>query len=137
MYSLSGREDSNFFEQSGLRTLHTRWSDLLYVSPTHFAPALLRCSVNFNLRVFSYRSRKLSQPARCTGLSRCAITRRCPVLISAVMFIAGVRHPRLPSIIMRAMAPIRAIYLLCIGYDIFNIDDEVRDRSASYPNTNC
>ena len=40
-----------------------------------------------------YRSRKLSFPARCTGLSKYSITRRFPVLISAVMFIPALSFP--------------------------------------------
>ena len=49
-------------------------------------------------------SLRLSSPAFCTGLSRYSITRRLPVLISAVTFIPGARSIRLPSTSMRRAA---------------------------------
>ena len=44
-----------------------------------------------------YRSLKLSLPAFSIGLSRYSMTRRLPVLISAVIFIPGASLIRLPS----------------------------------------
>jgi hypothetical protein len=38
-----------------------------------------------------YLSLKLSLPARCTGLKRYSITRRLAVLISAMMFMLGLK----------------------------------------------
>jgi hypothetical protein len=55
----------------------------------------------------THLSLKLSLPIRCTGLSRYSIIRRCPVLISAVMFMPGLRRRRRPSVAPPAFAPPR------------------------------
>ena len=58
---------------------------------------------------FIHLSRKASPAARCTGLSKCSMIRRCPVLVLvlAVMFMPGLRRTRRPSVAPPAFAPPR------------------------------